>query len=165
MHRLVIVLCVVLSLMLCLTACDSYDKLLKSTNTERQYAAAMQYYQKGKYTKAKELFERVIPMTRATPRADTVSYYLAKCYFFDGDYSLAGYMYEQLITNYPRSPFVEEATFQTAFLHISTNFTSTRAVPSTSPALQPGSFQGRLLVEPAVFTPDLPGRLDALYAQ
>ena len=115
MHRLVIVLCVVLSLMLCLTACDSYDKLLKSTNTERQYAAAMQYYQKGKYTKAKELFERVIPMTRATPRADTVSYYLAKCYFFDGDYSLAGYMYEQLITNYPRSPFVEEATFQTAY--------------------------------------------------
>ena len=58
-----------------------------------------------------------------------------------------------------------ELSSSSAFLHISTNFTSTRAVPSTSPALQLGSFQGRLLVEPAVFTPDLLGRLDALYAQ
>lgn len=117
MLRQVFRLCVVLSLTLCLTGCNSYDKLLKSTNTERQYAVAMQYYQKGKYSKAKELLERVLPMTRATQRADTVSYYLAKCYFADGDYSLAGYMYEQLMTNYPRSPFVEEATFQTAYCH------------------------------------------------
>jgi outer membrane assembly lipoprotein yfiO len=110
-----IVLYAVLSLMLFLTGCDSYDKLLKSTNTEKQYAAAMQYYQKGKYTRSKELLERVLPMSRATQRADTVCYYLAKSYFAEGDYSLSGYMYEQLMTNYPRSSFVEEATFQTAY--------------------------------------------------
>ena len=117
MRRLIVVLGTVLSLMLSLTACDSYDKLLKSTNTEKQYEAAMKYYERGKYGKAKELFERVHPMTRATPRADTVSYYLAKSYFAEGDYTLAGYLYEQLIINYPRSPFVEDATFQTAYCH------------------------------------------------
>ena len=58
-----------------------------------------------------------------------------------------------------------ELSSSSAFLHISTNFTSTRAVPSTSPVLQPFSFKGRPAVEPQVFTPDLNGRLDALYAQ
>ena len=58
-----------------------------------------------------------------------------------------------------------ELSSSSAFLHISTNFTSTRAVPSTSPVLQPYSFKGRPAVEPQVFTPDLLGRLDALYAQ
>ena len=58
-----------------------------------------------------------------------------------------------------------ELSSSSAFLHISTNFTSTRAVPSTSPVLQPHSFKGRPAVEPQVFTPDLSGRLDALYAQ
>ncbi len=98
-----------------LTGCNSYEKLLKSTDTERQYAAAMQFYEKGKFTKARELLERVLPMTRATQRADTVHYYLAKCYFNEGDYGLAGYGFEQLATNYPRSPFVEEATYNTAY--------------------------------------------------
>ena len=115
MLRHFFVLSVVVGFMLGLTSCDSYDKLLKSTNTEQQYLAAMRYYGKGKYSKAKELLERVVPMARATQRADSVTYYLARCYFAEGDYSLAGYVYEQLITSYPRSPFVEEATFQTAY--------------------------------------------------
>ena len=52
-------------------SCNSYEKLLKSTNTEQQYLVAMQYYQKGKYGKAKELLERVLPMSRVTARADS----------------------------------------------------------------------------------------------
>ena len=105
----------VLCCVLYLTGCNSYEKLLKGTDTERQYAAAMQFYEKGKFGKAKELLERVLPMSRATQRADSVYYYLAKCYFEEGDYGLAGYGLEQLITNYPRSPFVEEASFLTAY--------------------------------------------------
>ncbi len=105
----------VLCCVLYLTGCNSYEKLLKGTDTERQYAAAMQFYEKGKFGKAKELLERVLPMSRATQRAESVYYYLAKCYFEEGDYGLAGYGLEQLITNYPRSPFVEEASFLTAY--------------------------------------------------
>lgn len=95
--------------------CNSYDKLLKSTNTELQYKVAMQYYEKKKYNKAKELLERVVPMSRATQRADSASYYLAKCYFENAEYSLAGYSFEQLMTNYPRSPFLEESSFMSAY--------------------------------------------------
>ena len=57
----------------------------------------------------------------------------------------------------PPSPLV--------FLRISTNFTSTLAVPLTSPGLKSSSIEGSSGVELQDFTPDLTIRLRALYAQ
>ena len=57
----------------------------------------------------------------------------------------------------PPSPLV--------FLRISTNFTSTLAVPLTSPGLEIPSIKGSSRVEPWDFTSDLKIRLRALYAQ
>src|SRR5450755_1217767 len=57
----------------------------------------------------------------------------------------------------PPSPLV--------FLRISTNFTSTLAVPLTSPELETPSIKGSSEVEPQDFTSDLKVRLRALYAQ
>src|ERR1700750_1678488 len=50
-------------------------------------------------------------------------------------------------------------------LRISTNFTSTLAVPLTSPELKFPSIEGSSGVELQDFTPDLRNRLRALYAQ
>ena len=60
-------------------------------------------------------------------------------------------------TSKPPSPLV--------FLRISTNFTSTLAVPLTSSGLETSSIKGNSEVEPRDFTPDLNVRLRALYAQ
>src|SRR6202022_10666 len=57
----------------------------------------------------------------------------------------------------PPSPLV--------FLRISTNFTSTLAVPLTSPELKILSIKGSSGVELQDFTPDLKTRLRTLYAQ
>ena len=57
----------------------------------------------------------------------------------------------------PPSPLV--------FLRISTNFTSTLAIPLTSSILKTSSIKGSSGVEPRDFTPDLKVRLRALYAQ
>ena len=57
----------------------------------------------------------------------------------------------------PPSPLV--------FLRISTNFTSTLAVPLTSLELKISSIKGSSEVELRHFTPDLKIRLRALYAQ
>ena len=57
----------------------------------------------------------------------------------------------------PPSPLV--------FLRISTNFTSTLAVPLTSPGLKILSIKGSSGVELQDFTPDLKIRLRTLYAQ
>src|SRR5258706_7502184 len=57
----------------------------------------------------------------------------------------------------PPSPLV--------FLPISTNFTSTTGIPQPSSIFKPASVECTSLVEPRAFTPDLTGRLRALYAQ
>ena len=51
------------------------------------------------------------------------------------------------------------------FLPISTHFTATLGIPLPSPILKPSSFKRNSWVKPMDFTPDLKGRLHALYAQ
>src|SRR6266850_1846371 len=63
----------------------------------------------------------------------------------------------QYRTSKPPSPLV--------FLRISTNFTSTLAVPLTSSGLKALSIKGSSGVELQDFTPDLKTRLRTLYAQ
>ncbi len=52
-----------------------------------------------------------------------------------------------------------------AFLPVSTHFTATPGIPPASTALEPGSLERPLPVEQGAFTPNLPDRLRALYAQ
>ena len=63
----------------------------------------------------------------------------------------------QLSSSKPPSPLV--------FLLISTHFTATLGIPSTSPTLKKYSFKCSSRVEPLDFTSDLHSRLRALYTQ
>src|SRR5919201_3567358 len=51
------------------------------------------------------------------------------------------------------------------FLLISAHFTATPGIPLSPACLEPGSIGCSPGVEPRIFTPDLTGRLRALYAQ
>lgn len=110
-------LLLLLVLALPLTGCVKYERLLKSTDTEAQYAAARDYYARGKYERAKSLLEKVLPLSRVTRRADTVFFMLSKCYFEGGDYQLAGYSFERFLDEHPTSPFCEEASYLGAYCH------------------------------------------------
>ena len=68
--------------------------------------------------------------------------------------------------------FVPQRQFQSrkppsplVFFLISTHFTATLGIPLSSPALQLSSIKGTSHIECGTFTPDLSGRLRALYAQ
>src|SRR5689334_2937042 len=63
----------------------------------------------------------------------------------------------QYLPRSPPSPLV--------FLPISTNFTSTPGIPRPSSVFESGSFECTSSVKPRDFTPDMPDRLRALYAQ
>ena len=65
--------------------------------------------------------------------------------------------HRQLPSSNPPSPLV--------FFLISTHFTATQGIPSTSPALKRYSFKCSLWVKPIDFTSDLHPRLRALYTQ
>ena len=98
-----------------IVGCGKYEKILKGTDAELQYKMALEYYTKGKYSKAQSLFERCVPVYRVTQRADSLGYYLSDCYFHTSSYVLAGFSFDQLVQNYPRSPFAEDAEFMSAY--------------------------------------------------
>jgi len=97
---------------LLLASCSStYDKLLKGTDYEAKYKAAHEYYALGKYGRAATLFEKAAVFYRAMPQEDTLKFFLAKSCYNDKDVYSSEYYFREFFTNFPRSPFAEEANY------------------------------------------------------
>ncbi|MFW6100753.1 MAG: outer membrane protein assembly factor BamD [Bacteroidota bacterium] len=92
-----------------------YDKLLKSSNYKLKYNKALEYYNEGDYVKAQGLFEQLNPVFKATDRADTVQFYLAKSYFKQENYILAENHYQEFVETFGNHEWADEAEFQSAY--------------------------------------------------
>ena len=94
------------------SACKSqYELLLEGNDTEAKYAAAFDYFNAGKYSRASQLFESLSVITNGTARDDTVQYYWGLSNYRSKDYYTAETNFEHFIQNYPRSVFAESAEF------------------------------------------------------
>lgn len=97
---------------LSLQACKSeYDALLSSSDVDAKYAAAFDYFNNGKFSKAARLFENMAIQTSGTERDDTVQYYWGLSNYRFKDYYTAETNFAKFLTNFPRSPFADEANF------------------------------------------------------
>jgi len=97
---------------LSLQSCKSeYEALLNGNDVDAKYAAAFDYFNHGKYNKASQLFESLSVLTSGTDRDDTVQYYWGLSNYRFKDYYTAETNFTKFITNFPRSPFAEEAAF------------------------------------------------------
>lgn len=95
-----------------LGACaNGYQKLLKSTDVNKKYEAAVQYYDKGDYFRAGALLEEIIPLLKGRPEAEKAQFYFANTNYKQRNYVLSAHYFEQFTETYPSSPYVEEATF------------------------------------------------------
>ena len=60
---------------LVIAGCKSqYEELLTSGDSDAKYAAAFDYFNKGKYGKSAQLFESLSMLTQGTERDDTVNF-------------------------------------------------------------------------------------------
>ncbi len=98
-----------------------YDILLAGNDTEAKYKAAFDYFNKGKYSKAASLFENLSVLTSGMSRDDTVRYYWGLCNYSLEDFQTAETNFSDFISTFPRSPFIESATF----LHVDCLYRST----------------------------------------
>ncbi len=97
---------------LSLQSCKSeYEALLNGNDVDAKYAAAFDYFNHGKYSKAAQLFESMSVLTSGTDRDDTVQYYWGLSNYRFKDYYTAETNFSKFIVNFPRSPFAEEAAF------------------------------------------------------
>lgn len=93
-------------------ACKSqYTLLLEGNDTEAKYAAAFDYFNKGKYSKSSSLFESLQMLVSGTEREDSVLYYWGLSNYSMGDYYTAETNFTKFVTTYPYSPLQESAEF------------------------------------------------------
>lgn len=104
-----------LSATLWLGACASgYQRLLKSTDVNKKYEAAIKYYDKGDYFRSGTLLEELIPLLKGRPEAEKAQFYFANTNFKQRNYVLSAYYFKQFTDTYPNSTYAEEAGFLNA---------------------------------------------------
>lgn len=96
-------------LMLC--SCNSYNKILKSSDYDYKYEAAKEYYTAGQYTKALTILEELISILKGSDKGEESLYMLSMCYYGRGEYETASHYFMTYHKNYPRGIYAEEARF------------------------------------------------------
>ncbi len=104
-----------LIVMLAITACSDYNKILKSTDYEFKYKKAIEYYEAGEYVRAGTLFQDLVNIYRGTSSADELYYYYGKSMMGQKDYLMATHYFRSLLREFPGSPFAEEAQFMVGY--------------------------------------------------
>jgi outer membrane protein assembly factor BamD len=97
------------------TSCNDFNRMVKSTDNEMKYEVAVDYYERGDYNHALQLFDLLQASFRNTPRGESITYKTAQCYYFQHDYEIAGYYYNRFVQNYPFSKDAEKAAFMNAY--------------------------------------------------
>lgn len=95
---------------LVLGSCSGYQKLLKSTDANAKYQAALKYYESGDYFKSGTLLEELIPLLKGRPEAEKAQFYFANTNYKQRNYTLAAYYFKSFYDTYPNSQYTEEAT-------------------------------------------------------
>ena len=104
----------ILSLLLVLSGCGEYQKILKSHDPDFKYEKAIEYFNDKQYVKAQTLFDDVTSYYRGTERSEDVLIYLARCYMGQKDYGSAAEYYESYTRSYPKGKNNQEARFMVA---------------------------------------------------
>ena len=95
-----------------LGSCASgYQRLLKSTDVNKKYEAAVNYYDKGDFFRAGTLLEDLIPLLKGRPEAEKAQFYFANTNYKQKNYVLSAFYFKSFIDTYPNSPYSEEGSF------------------------------------------------------
>ena len=102
---------IIIILVITVSSCSEYDKLLKSQDYELKYDKVKEYYSKEKYTQAVTLIEQILPHFKGTTNSEELDYLHAKCYYEMGDYIMASHYFETFVSTYLTSEHTDEADF------------------------------------------------------
>lgn len=92
-----------------LGGCSGMNALLNSGQPDLIYAKAMEYYDKGKWTRASTLFEGCQHYYTGTPREDSISFFNARCKYKNRDFDTASTLLDDFRRKFGRSAFIEDA--------------------------------------------------------
>ncbi|MDE6721625.1 MAG: outer membrane protein assembly factor BamD [Bacteroidaceae bacterium] len=96
---------------LLLSACNSYNRVLKSTDYDYKYEVAKECYVAGQYTRAYQLLEELFMVMKGTDRAEESLFMLGMCYYNLRDYETASMYLDRYTKSYPKGEYTELARF------------------------------------------------------
>ena len=96
---------------LILSSCNSYNRLLRSTDYDYKYEAAKEYYTAGQYTRAYQLLEELIMVLKGSDRGEESLFMLGMCYYNINDYETSSIFFDRYIKSYPKGEYTELARF------------------------------------------------------
>lgn len=105
----------IILLVVVLSSCGNYNKIVKSTDYEFKHKKAIEYYEDGEYVKAGTLFRELVNIYRGTTRASEIYYFYAKSMIGQKDYLMAGHYFKTLIDEFPTSEYVEESQYMVGY--------------------------------------------------
>ncbi len=105
---------IVLIILVLLSSCGEYEKLLKSTDFDLKKSKAKEFYDKGEYVKTTELLTQILPRFRATDDAEDLNWMNAEAYYGMKDYIMAGSFFKSFIDQFPFGKHAEEANYMAA---------------------------------------------------
>ncbi|MBQ1221513.1 MAG: outer membrane protein assembly factor BamD, partial [Alistipes sp.] len=109
MKQTVLHLLTALVVVLFLSHCATINTLLKEGKPEEIYAKAMDFYERGKWNRASQLFEGVQHVYLGTSREDSIAFFNARCKYKATDYDTASQLLDEFRRRFGRSVFIEDA--------------------------------------------------------
>lgn len=97
------------------SSCNDFNRLVKSTDNEAKYEVAVDYYERGDYNHALQLFDLLQSSFRNTPKGESITYKTALCYYYQSDYEIASYYFNKFTQTYPFSKDAEKAAYMQAY--------------------------------------------------
>ncbi|GGK66267.1 outer membrane protein assembly factor BamD [Rufibacter glacialis] len=104
----------ILLIVLLLGACGQYNKILKSDDVDKKYAAALSYYEKEDYDKAGALLEDLMPLLKGRSEYERANFLYAYTKYHQHLYLESSFHFTSFGQTFPRSQFAEEAAFMNA---------------------------------------------------
>jgi outer membrane protein assembly factor BamD len=86
-----------------------------SGNYLSKYQHAVTCYQEKKYYEALQLFKEVLPMLKGRKEIIPAQFYQAYAYFYEKNYRVSAYCFENFYKTYPRVEQAEEALYMQAY--------------------------------------------------
>jgi outer membrane protein assembly factor BamD len=78
-------------LIILLTSCSGFNKVVKSDNYEKKFQVAGEMYDKKSYMRSVTLYEQVYQKFPKTGEGELAYYRIGKAYYAEKDYYMAGY--------------------------------------------------------------------------
>lgn len=98
-----------LSIILALTSCSQYSKLLKTGTLQQKYDQANIYFEQGKYNKTITLYTNILPFLMGSSREDTILFRIGKAHYNSQNYEMSYQYFDEYRNKFARMPLSQEA--------------------------------------------------------